>query len=764
MSTQPSFRRRYFSDPMFRVFKKMLPPLSVTEREAMEAGSVWWEGELFAGKPNWRTLLHYPKPQFSKEEQSFIDNQLETLLGMVDDFDIVQQRKDLPENVWKYLKEERFFSLTIPKMYGGLDFSAYANSTIVARIATRSLTVAVTVMVPNSLGPAELLNHYGTKQQKADWLPRLACGEAIPCFALTGPEVGSDASAMPDKGIVCMGKHQGEDVLGIRVTWDKRYITLAPVATVLGLAFKLEDPDGLLGSQVDIGITCALIPTDTAGVNIGKRHYSVGLAFMNGPTTGTDVFIPMDWVIGGKAYVGKGWGMLVECLSAGRGISLPALGAAIGHLSTRTTGAYAYVRKQFGLPIGKFEGVAESLGRIGAYTYMLEATRLLTTTSLDMKEKPGIVTAISKYHMTELARTILNDAMDVHAGRAIQLGPQNYLAHPYFGMPVAITVEGANILTRNLIIFGQGAIRCHPFIVKEMESAANRDVNKGAEEFDVLLKKHICFTTQNVLMSFFNAFTCSRFNSSPVSDETSRYYRHLSRMSRALSVIADIAMLTLGSELKRREMLSARLGDVLSNLYLASAVLKRYEDEERQQTDLPFVHYALQFCLHRCARAFDEALNNFPRFGIGRMLRVFLFPIGMHYKPPSDKLALQIANLLMTRGSHRERLTSLCYVGDKAGDPVAILERAFEAMQAIKPLEKKMDIAAKKDLIPAKGSLTMRLDAAFASNVLTEKEVKQIKEADELRRMAIQVDDFDPAWFTTKNVATPTKRKGKSAK
>lgn len=764
MTTQPSFRRRYFSDPVFAFFKKRLPPVSITEKEAMEAGTVWWEGELFSGSPNWRTLLHYPKPRLSKEEQSFIDNQLETLLSMVDDFDIVQQRKDLPETIWTYLKKEKFFSLHIPKKYGGLDFSAYANSTIVARIATRSLTVAVSVMVPNSLGPAELLMQYGTDEQKTYWLPRLANGDEIPCFALTGPEAGSDAGAMPDKGIVCMGEFEAKEILGIRVTWNKRYITLAPIATVLGLAFKLEDPDALLGNKVDIGITCALIPINHQGVEIGKRHYPIGLSFMNGPTRGNDVFIPMEWVIGGKEYVGKGWRMLVECLSAGRGISLPALGTAIGHLSARTTGAYAYVRKQFGVNIGKFEGVAEALGRIGGYTYMLEAARLLTTTSLDMKEKPAVVTAISKYHMTELARGVLNDAMDVHAGRAIQLGPLNYLGQAYFGIPVSITVEGANILTRNLMIFGQGAIRCHPFILKEMEAARNTDETKGAQEFDALLVKHLCFTTKNILMSFFNAFTCSRFNSSPVSDETANYYRHLSRMSRALSVTSDVAMLAFGGELKRREMLSARLGDVLSYLYLASAVLKRYEDEDRQQTDLPFVHYALKYCLNRCAQAFDESFNNFPRVGMGGMLRVFLFPMGMHYKAPSDKISLQIADLLMTPGEHRERLTSLCYVGDKESDPIAILERAFDAMQAIKPLEKKLKNAIKKELIPAKGLLFERLDAALAKNVLTDKEVAQIKHADELRVKAIQVDDFDASWFAPKTRGTRARRKGKAEK
>ena len=431
------------------------------------------------------------------------------------------------------------------------------------------------------------------------WLPRLANGEDIPCFALTGPEAGSDASGIPDQGVVCYGEYQGEEVLGIKLNWDKRYITLAPVATVLGLAFKLQDPDGLIGDKSDLGITCALIPTSHPGVEVGQRHDPLNMAFMNGPTRGKDVFIPIEWIIGGKEYAGRGWRMLVECLSAGRGISLPALGTAVGHMTARTTGAYA-MRKQFGMSIGNFEGVAQAMGRIGGFTYMLEASRTLTTTSLDQGEKPGIITAIAKYHMTEMARTILNDSMDIHAG-PIQLGPTGYLGHHYFGMPVAITVEGANILTRNLMIFGQGATRCHPYVLAEMEAAANPDVQEGSKAFDTLLSKHISFAVGNVAKSLLNAFSGSRFNRAPVSGETAPYYRHLSRMSRALAVASDFAMLSL-CELKRRELVSARLGDVLSHLYLASATLKRFEDEGRQQTDLPMVHYALQHCLHQWRR------------------------------------------------------------------------------------------------------------------------------------------------------------------
>ncbi|SIN92033.1 acyl-CoA dehydrogenase [Salinivibrio sp. ES.052] len=749
MSSQTSLRRSLVSDKAFTFFKKVLPPLSATEREAMEAGSVWWDGELFSGSPNWKTLHQYGKPALSAEEQSFIDNQLETLLAMLDDFKIVQEQKDLPEEVWDYLKKERFFSLIIPKEYGGLAFSALANSTIVSRIATRSLSAAVTVMVPNSLGPGELLTHYGTQDQRDYWLPRLADGREVPCFGLTGPEAGSDAGSIPDRGVVCMGEHNGEQVLGIRLSWNKRYITLAPVATVVGLAFKLGDPDGLLGDKKELGITCALVPAEHPGVEIGDRHNPLNMAFMNGTTKGEDVFIPIDWVIGGKDYVGRGWRMLVECLSAGRGISLPALGTAVGHLATRTTGAYSYVRKQFGMHIGRFEGVAEALGRMGGLNYLIESTRTLTTTALDQGEKPAIITAISKYHMTEIARTILNDSMDVHAGRAIQLGPLNYIGHHYFGIPVAITVEGANILTRNLMIFGQGATRCHPYVLKEMEAAANPDQEAGAQAFDKLLFKHIGHATKNSVMGLVNALTGSLTNRAPVSGETAKYYRHLTRMSRALAVTTDVAMLSLGGELKRREMLSARLGDVLSHLYMASATLKRYEDEGRPSQDLPMVHYALQYCLAQCAKAFDGAFNNFPAKGVGRSLRALLFPLGMHYKMPSDKLLNQIAEQLMTPSAERDRWTHLCYVGDKADDPVAVMERAFTAMWACRDTEKALIKAVKAKQIDGKASLADRSQQAVEQNLITAEARDKLLEADALRAYAVQVDDFKAEWFTS---------------
>ncbi|NVD06351.1 acyl-CoA dehydrogenase [Vibrio sp. JPW-9-11-11] len=756
-----SLRRKWVSDPAFKLFKKVLPPLSSTEKEAMEAGSVWWDGELFSGKPDFTKLHQYPTPSLSAEEQSFIDNELNTLLDMLDDHKIVKQDRDLPKEVWDFLRKERFFSLIISKAYGGREFSALANSTIVTKIATRSISTAVSVMVPNSLGPGELLSHYGTQEQKDYWLPRLANGTDIPCFALTGPEAGSDAGGIPDEGIVCYGEHEGKEVLGVRLNWNKRYITLAPVATVLGLAFKMYDPEGLMGDKKDIGITCALIPADHKGVEIGERHDPLGLAFMNGPTRGQDVFIPMEWLIGGQDYAGKGWRMLVECLSAGRGISLPALGTAMGHLTARTTGAYAYVRKQFGMSIGKFEGVAEALGRIGGMTYLLEATRTLTTTSLDLKEKPGIVTAIAKYHMTEIARSILNDSMDIHSGRAIQDGPMNYLAAPYLGIPVAITVEGANILTRNLMIFGQGATRCHPYVLKEMEAAANPDDKQGAKDFDDLLFKHIKHAMGNTFGAFGAALTGSRFIKADMSGPTQHYYKEMTRLSRALAVSADIAMATLGGDLKRKEMISARLGDVLAYLYMSSAALKKYEDEGRQQQDLDYVHYAVQHCLYHAAQSLEQAFSNYPQKAVGRLLKVIIFPLGNHYAKPSDDLTVKLADSLMTPGAHRDRLTNLCFIGKGEDDSVGLMENAFLAMYDIKSLERKLMRAAKEGKVARKGLLADRLAQALEADVLTQEEVDKILAADKLRYKAIQVDHFSHDFSEVRTHGDKKKRKAK---
>ncbi|RUO74233.1 acyl-CoA dehydrogenase [Pseudidiomarina sediminum] len=746
-------RRSLISRPMFGFFKRVLPPLSATEREAMTAGDVWWDAELFSGRPDWHQFLQQKPPQFTEEEQAFIDNQLETLLAMLDDFNIVQQDRDLPEAVWNYIRKEKFFAMIIGKEFGGLAFSPAANSHIVSRIATRSISAAVTVMVPNSLGPGELLTHYGTEAQKNYWLPRLADGTDIPCFALTAPEAGSDAGAIPDSGVLCKGEHDGKEVLGIRLNWDKRYITLAPVATVLGLAFKLYDPDGLLGDQKAIGITCALIPTDHPGVETGERHFPLNQAFMNGTTYGKDVFIPLDWVIGGKDYVGKGWKMLMECLSAGRGISLPALATATGHVTQRMTGAYAYVRQQFGLPIGKFEGVQEAMGRIGGTNYSIESMRRLTVAALCEGKSPSVITAMTKYHMTEMGRQVMEDAMDIHAGKGIQLGPKNYLGHGYMATPVSITVEGANILTRNLMIFGQGATRCHPYVLKEMDAAANPDEEQGLRDFDALLIKHIGFAAGNFFSSVWMGLTGARFNASPISGSTARYYQQLTRMSRALALTADVAMLVMGGDLKRKEMLSARLGDVLSHLYMASAVLKRYEDDGRQSTDLVFVDYALQHHLHAIGEAFRGFFANFPNRFMAWTLRLAIFPLGIRYAKPADALYQGIADAMMEPGKARDRQTFLCYWKDDANDMLGHMELAFVKMKQHEALYKRLQKAEKRGEIAPDLAGSELADAALAAEVITAEEAEHLVEVEQLRLAAIAVDQFAPGTLENKTFA-----------
>src|SRR5882672_3797427 len=601
-------RRAIVTGPIFGLYKRILPQISQTEQEALDAGSIWWDADLFTGKPDWKKLLAYEEARLSAEEKAFLDGPVEELCGMLHEWDITHERMDLPPEVWKFIREKGFLGIIIPKTYGGLGFSAHAHSEIVTKISTRSGTCAVTVMVPNSLGPAELLLHYGTDEQKNHYLPRLAKGLEIPCFALTNPEAGSDAGAIPDFGIVCKGMHEGREVLGLRLTWEKRYITLGPVATILGLAFKLFDPDKLLGAKEDLGITLALIPTSHKGVNIGRRHIPLSAAFMNGPNSGKDVFIPMQWIIGGEKQVGHGWKMLVECLAAGRSISLPSMSMAAGKLCSRATGAYARVRSQFKTPIGKFEGIEEALARIGGNTYMMDATRRMTLAALDMGEKPSVISAICKYHMTERMRSIVNDAMDIHGGKGIMMGPNNYLGHAYGNVPIAITVEGANILTRSLIIFGQGAIRCHPFVLKEIAAAGANDL----ADFDRALWGHMSFTISNAARSLWLGITGGEGISVEAAPETRRYLQMMTRFSSAFALLSDVSMFVIGGSLKRREKISGRLGDILSLLYIASATVKRFRDEGRQKEDRPLLTWAMYDSFFKLQVAMDGVLDNFP--------------------------------------------------------------------------------------------------------------------------------------------------------
>src|SRR5215471_11599822 len=636
----PGLRRKLVSDTVLSVFRKILPPMTATEREAIEAGTVGWDAELFSGRPDWAKWLATPAPRLSAEEQRFLDNECEELCGMVSDWETTNIYKDLPPQVWQFIKDKGFLGMIIPREYGGLGFSAFAHSEVVAKLASRCSAAVVTVMVPNSLGPGELLLHYGTEEQKRHYLPRLAKGLEIPCFALTSPHAGSDAASIPDIGVVCIGEYQGRQTLGLRLTWEKRYITLGPVATLLGLAFRAFDPEHLLGGKEDLGITCALIPTNHPGVHIGRRHMPLAAVFQNGPNWGNGVFIPMEWVIGGEPMVGKGWRMLMECLAAGRSISLPSLNTGMAKLVTRATGAYARVRSQFKTPIGKFEGIEEPLARIGGYLYSMDATRILTAGAIDRGEKPAVLSAISKYHLTERGRQIANDAMDIAGGKGICMGPSNFLGAAYMQIPVSITVEGANILTRSLIIFGQGAIRCHPYVLKEMAAANSSDSAAASIAFDKALFGHIRFVLTNMAGAFVMGLCGSHCVRVPntVAPETRRYYQQLTRFSTALAFLADVSMGVLGGALKRKEKLSARLGDILSMLYLCSATLKRYESEDRQTDDAPLMHWAIWDAMFKAQNAIEGVISNFPNRVIAGVLRRIIFPLGRPYVVPPDKL------------------------------------------------------------------------------------------------------------------------------
>ena len=732
-------RRALLSRHLLKWFKSVLPPMSATEKDAIDAGSVWWDAELFSGRPNWNELLRTPPAELSAEERAFLDGPVEELCRMLDDWRINHELNDLPPEVWDFLGKNRFFAMIIPKEYGGLDFSARAQSDVVVKIASRCGTAAVTVMVPNSLGPGELLMHYGTTEQKQYYLPRLARGEEIPAFALTGPWAGSDAGSMPDEGIVCKGEHKGKEVLGFRVNWEKRYITLGPIATLLGLAFKARDPDGLLGGQQELGITCALIPTTAPGVEIGLRH-DPGGAFQNGPNSGKDVFVPMDWVIGGQAQVGNGWKMLMDCLSVGRAISLPALGTAGGKAAARMTGAYARVRRQFRIPIGRFEGIEEPLARIGGITYRMDAARILTASALDLGGKPSVLSAILKYNNTEGMRQAINDAMDVHAGRAICLGPRNYLAQSYQTVPVAITVEGANILTRTMIIFGQGAIRCHPYVLKEMLAAANDDAEAGLKAFDEAFFAHVGFTISNLVRSFVLAVTGARFVKAPDLGPTAAYARRLTRMSASFALLADVAMLTLGGELKRREKISGRFADILSHLYMASAVLKRFEDDGRPTADLPLVQWALDDSLGIIEERLDGILRNFPVRGVGAVLRPFVLPLGRRHKGASDTLGHEVAKLLLSPSETRDRLTAGVFIERSEDDPMGLMELALEKVIAAEPVERKLAQALGASISPM--NMEAVLKKGLADAVINELEAETVREAMAITAEAIAVDDF----------------------
>jgi acyl-CoA dehydrogenase len=737
----PDLRRQLVTDRVFHVFRKLLPSVSQTEQEALDAGSVWWDAELFSGRPDWKKLQAYPKPRLTEEERAFLDGPTQELCRMVDDWDITHNRLDLPPEAWQFIKDKGFLGMIIPKKFGGLGFSALAHSEVVMKLSTRSTTAGVTVMVPNSLGPAELLMHYGTDDQRNHYLPRLARGDEIPCFALTGPYAGSDAGAMNDVGIVCKGEWNGEEVIGLKLTWEKRYITLGPVATLLGLAFKVYDPDRLLGDEIERGITLALIPADTAGVEIGRRHFPLNIPFQNGPNWGKDVFIPLDYVIGGEAMIGRGWMMLMNCLSIGRSISLPASATGAGKLASLTTGAYAAVRQQFKVSVGEFEGVQEALARIGGNAYLMDATRRMTALAVDLGEKPSVLSGIAKYHLTERGRVVIDAAMDVHGGRGICMGPSNYLARAYQGIPVSITVEGANILTRSMIIFGQGALRCHPYLLTEMQAAQNEDRERGKQDFDRALVGHLGFLTSNLFRSLWLGLTDGHLSEAPRDPVVRRHFQRLNRLTAAFALVADTALLLLGGALKRKEFVSGRLGDLLSYSYLASATLKHYQDEGAHREDRPLLEWALADTYYRWQEAMSEVLRNYPSRPLGWLLRVLVFPLGRHYRQPDDRLTRRVAKLLQTPNPARERLVDGCYQSQDPNDPIGRVEYALRKTLATAEIEKKiaqarrhgqLDVAFDEDVI----------EAARAAEIISEADAEAVKEAHAARRAAIMVDDF----------------------
>ncbi|MGE8068427.1 acyl-CoA dehydrogenase [Pseudomonas sp. NPDC089569] len=741
----PDLRRKLFSAPMLDWLRKTLPPMSQTERDAIEAGTVWWDGELFSGRPDWNKLLAYPKAQLSEEEQAFIDGPTEELCAMVSDWQL-GQTMDLPAEAWTFIKDNGFFALIIPREYGGKGFSAYAHSQVAMKLASHSGDLASTVMVPNSLGPAELLLHYGTDEQRNHYLPRLARGDEIPCFALTGPLAGSDAGGMPDTGVVCKGEWEGKETLGLRLNWEKRYITLGPVATLLGLAFKAYDPDHLLGEEEDLGISLALVPTHIEGVEIGRRHLPLGAAFMNGPNAGKDVFIPLDFLIGGQEMLGKGWMMLMNCLSVGRSISLPAVGAGMAKFTSLVTGQYGQIRQQFNVPIAAFEGIQEAMARIGGNTWMMDAARMLTTNAVDLGEKPSVLSAILKYHLTERGRECITHAMDVHGGKAIIMGPKNYLGRMWNGAPICITVEGANILSRNLMIFGQGAIRCHPFVLKEMALAVREDKDQALKEFDELLLKHIGFAVGNAASTLVLNLGFGHLEQVPGDKLSQGYFRALNRQAAAFALLADLCMMLLGGELKRRERLSARLGDVLGNMYLASAALKRYNDLDAPQYMEPLFAWAMEESLGQAERAMDELLQNFPNKVLACLLRLIVFPFGRRHKGPSDKLAAAVAAVIgRAKGDPAlEEMLQGCYRPQSSDDPVGALQHACDLLNAAQPLQKKLHVALKSgQLKPAAGEPV--IDAALEAGVLQPVEAHTLRQAEAARRKVIDVDDFDKA-------------------
>jgi len=735
------WRQRFFSTPLLEQYRRMIPPMSETENTALAAGTVGWEGELFAGKPDWKKLHDIPFLELSVEEQAFLDGPVEELCDMLNQWEITHRDADLNPQTWEFLKKNRFFGMIIPKSYGGLGFSALAHRAVLQKISSVCPVAGSHVAVPNSLGPGELLVHYGTEEQKNYYLPRLARGEEIPCFGLTGPTAGSDATSIPDYGIVCRADYKGKSVVGIKLNFDKRYITLAPVATLIGLAFRLYDPEGLLGNRKDLGISLALVPRNTPGLVIGKRHLPLNVPFQNGPLRGKDVFVPLDALIGGVESAGHGWRMLVELLSVGRAISLPSCSTGGLKMAALAVGAYARIRKQFNVPIGRFEGIEAPLARIAANAYSGSALSRMTATAVDLGEKPAVPSAIAKYHATEKGREVIIDAMDIHGGKGIILGPRNYLGRAWQGVPIWITVEGANILTRSMMIFGQGAIRCHPYLLREMEASGLSDPEERISRFDKLLFAHIGYTIRNAVRSLVLGMSFGKFAAVPRDRLTAKYYQKMSRYSASLALVSDLAMLTLGGKLKQKEHLSARMGDVLSQLYICSAMLRRYEAIDRPAADQAILAWAFHDSIYKIQLALQQVVDNFPGRAMRALLHVLVFPLGRRERMPGDRLTHKVAQLLMAPSDTRDRLTHGVYKSARTGHPVGLMEQALPQVIAAEPLERKLLKALKSGEIEGI-TWEEQVQAAVALGILSAAEAEIMVRVRALVMEIIAVDEF----------------------
>ncbi|KWT72427.1 Butyryl-CoA dehydrogenase [Hyphomicrobium sulfonivorans] len=738
----PSLRRARVTGPLFERVRGTLPKVSETETQALEAGTVGFDAELFSGEPHWNKLRAMPSVMLTPEEQAFLDGPTEELCGLIDNWKARHQQRDIPEEIWDFAKRHGFLGMLISKAHGGLGFSAQAQSLIIGKIASRSPDAVIIVMVPNSLGPGELIEKYGTDEQKEHYLPRLARGDDIPCFALTGPTSGSDAATMRDIGTVFRGD---DGKPAIRLSWDKRYITLAPKATLLGLAFRLLDPDNLLGKGTEPGITVAMIPADHPGVQIGRRHLPSGAAFPNGPTWGRNVVIPADWIIGGEAMAGQGWRMLMECLSAGRAISLPSVATAGSKAMLRFTTAYARLRRQFGLPIARMEGVEEPLARMIETAYASEAARAVTAAMVSRGERPSVLSALMKYQTTERMRHSVNDALDIHGGRAICDGPSNYLQSAYQMVPIGITVEGANILTRTLITFAQGALRSHPYLVDEIKAAQDQNEARGLEEFDRAFSSHAAYTFANGAGAFLHGITGSMFVPAPEkSFDTANWYRHLGRASRSFAFVADLTITTLGGRLKTRQKISGRLADALSELYILACVLKRFEDDGRLSVDRTFVDLAAMNGLYRFQEAMRGAIDNFPVASVRWAMRAAVFPLGARYRPAPDELGQRAVQLVLGSQDVRDRLTRYIYVSHDPDDPTGLLEVALKKAIAAEQAEKKLDRAVRDGLVHRYHGVDW-IGEAIERGAVTESEGQQLRDLEALIARVIAVDNFDPA-------------------